>query len=913
MKWLKRHQAQSALKIRRASAVEALESRVLRTVFTVTNANDSGAGSLRDALTQSNTTVGIDTIAFNISSSSKVIHLASALPDLWDPGIMDGTTQPGYAGKPLVQIDGSAAGAGVTGMKMWGGSTIKGMSITGFGGGAIDMFNRGFGGNTVSALWIGVDLSGTAAGNNASGVGVWNTANNVIGGPNISDRNVISASKGALGVLIQGSSATNNLIQNNYIGTDPTGTAARPNATNGIGVQDAPNTRILNNLVSGNANDGIIILNANATGNVVQGNIVGLNAAGTAALPNQWYGIEVQSANNTVGGTTVAQRNIFSGNGQSGVVLFQGGATGNTIQGNYIGTDITGNVDLGNVYQGIAISGANSNSIKGNLISGNNAEGVGVFPGNSNTIQGNTIGLSAAGAALTNSTWAITLINGSSGNVVGGTAAGQANVIYSGHPSGTIFNGGGNTVSTNSIVSSQTTTPVAGSFAFSASSYSAAENAGTVTITVTRTANTNVAASVNYATANGTALSGSDYTAASGTLNFAVGDTSKTFTVALLNDSAIEPDETVGLSLSLPTGGATLGTPGAATLTITNDDVAIAGAFSFSSSSYSVNENQGSITVTVNRTANTNVAASVNYATSNGSAVSGSDYTAASGTLNFAAGETSKIFVVSVTNDTLVESDETVAIALSSPTAGATLGTPSTATLTIVSDDLPDLTPPKVTSAAFIYDAGPQKLRYTFSEDVSASLSTADIYVIDTTTYQSFTPTGVTYDRAANSAVFTFGAMLPNGNYRAYLFSDGISDAAGNALDGDANGNAGGSNTFDFWFLPGDVNRDGTVNFADLTTVAQNYGGAAKSYRQGDLDGDGQVGFGDLVILSQNYGVTMGGLANGAAVPAPLPATGVLATASKPSGVVLSSSSSVLDDQPKPVRKPVTSFSTKRI
>lgn len=910
MKSSKRQHAQSASKIRRATAVEPLESRVLLTVFTVTNTNDSGAGSLRDALTQSNNTVGIDTIAFNITSSSKVIHLASALPDLWDPGIMDGTTQPGYAGKPLVQIDGSAAGAGVTGMKMWGGSTIKGMSITGFGGGAIDMFNRGFGGNTVSASWIGVDLNGAAAGNNASGVGVWNTANNVIGGPNVSDRNVISSSKGALGVLIQGSSATNNVIQNNYIGTDPTGTAARPNATNGIGVQDAPNTKILNNLVSGNANDGIIILNANATANVVQGNIVGLNAAGTAALPNQWYGIEIQSANNTIGGSTAAQRNIFSGNGQSGVVLFQGGATGNMIQGNYIGTDITGNVDLGNVYQGIAISGANSNTIKGNLISGNNAEGVGVFPGNSNTIQGNTIGLSAAGAALTNSTWAITLINGSTGNVVGGTAAGQPNVIYSGHPSGTIFNGGGNTVSTNSIVSSQTTSNP-GSFAFGASSYSAAENAGSVTITVTRSANTNVAASVNYATSNGSATAGSDYTAASGTLSFAAGETSKTFSVALLNDNVIEPDETVSLALSAPTGGATLGTPATSTLTITNDDVAIPGAFALSASSYSVNENQGSITITVNRTANTNVAASVNFATADGSATAGSDYTTAKGTLSFAAGETSKTFSIPIINDTLVESNETVSLSLSAPTAGATLGNPSTATLTIISDDQPDLTPPTVTSANFAYASNPQKLVYTFSEDVSATLSPADIYIINTTTYQSYSPASFSYDKASNTAVFSFGSMLPEGNYRAYLFSDGITDAAGNQLDGDANGSAGGSNVYDFWFLPGDTNGDGTVNFADLTAVAQNYGGSAKTYAQGDFNGDGRVDFADLVMVSQNYGASMTSGA-GIAASSPVAALEVPAPvkASKPVAVT---SSSILQNPPSPVVRQTAPFSRKRI
>src|SRR5438445_7818979 len=133
------------------NTVEPLESRLLLTVFTVSNTNDTGAGSLRDALTQSNNTVGVDTIAFNITAASKVIRPASPLPDLWDPGILDGTTQPGYAGKPLIQINGTAAGAGATGMKMWGGSTLKGVSLTGFGGGAIDMFNRGFGGNNVQS------------------------------------------------------------------------------------------------------------------------------------------------------------------------------------------------------------------------------------------------------------------------------------------------------------------------------------------------------------------------------------------------------------------------------------------------------------------------------------------------------------------------------------------------------------------------------------------------------------------------------------------------------------------------------------------------------------------------------------------------------------------------------------------
>jgi hypothetical protein len=892
--------------------VESLESRTLLTVFTVTNTNDGGAGSLRDALNQSNNTAGVDTIAFNISAASKVIRPASELPGLWDPTILDATTQPGYAGKPLVQIDGG--GAGYTGIKMWGGSTIKGISLTNFNSGAIDMFNRGFGGNTVQASWIGVDLAGNLAGSTASGIGIWNTANNLVGGPNAADRNVISGSKGALGVLVQGSAATNNVIQNNYIGTDPTGNLARPNAKNGIGVQDAPNTKILNNVVSGNTNDGIIILNPNATGTIVQGNIVGLNAAGTATLPNLWYGIEIQSANNTIGGTTAAQRNVFSGNGESGVVLYLSSAANNLIQGNYIGTDVTGNVDLGNVYQGIAISeGPNGNQIKGNLISGNDAEGVGIFPGNNNTVQGNTIGLSAAGTPLTNRTWAVTLIN-SSGNVIGGTAAGQANVIYSGHPSGTIYNGGGNTVSTNQIVSS-TTTSVPGSFAFSASSYSAAENAGSVTVTVTRTIGTTVAASVNYATSNGTATSGSDYTAATGTLNFAAGETSKTFTVSLLNDSTVEADETVWLTLSSPTAGATLANPSTATLTITNDDAApIPGQFALGASTYAANENQGTVTITVTRSAGSTVAASVNYATANGTATAGQDYTAASGTLNFAAGETSKTFTIALTNDSQIESPETVGISLSSPTAGATLGSPAAATLTITSDDLPDTTPPTVTSAQFIYTSAQHKLRYSFSENVSATLSAAqDLYVVDTTTFQSYSPTGYSYDTATNTATFTFAGQMPKGAYQAYLFSTAVSDAAGNELDGDGNGTAGGVNVLDFHFIAGDANGDGAVDFNDLVAMSRNYNATGgMTWSQGDFNYDGTVDFKDLVLLSQNYNTTAGAIAAPqAAAIAPTP---TFANATQPT---VAAQVTATPTAPKPAKPAATKrpnlFSSKRI
>jgi hypothetical protein len=221
---------------------------------------------------------------------------------------------------------------------------------------------------------------------------------------------------------------------------------------------------------------------------------------------------------------------------------------------------------------------------------------------------------------------------------------------------------------------------------FSAASYTVNENQGTATITVTRTGDTSAAASVNFATSNGTATAGADYTATSGTLTFAAGDTSKTFTVPIIDDTLIEPDETINLTLTSP-AGATLGTQSTATLTIHSDDVAQPGVLQFSAASFSANENQGVVTITVTRTGGSNVPVSVNFATSNGTATAGSDYTATSGTLNFAVGETSKTFAVTILDDTLVEGPETVTLTLTNATGGATLGTPATATLTIVDND----------------------------------------------------------------------------------------------------------------------------------------------------------------------------------------------------------------------------------
>lgn len=226
-----------------------------------------------------------------------------------------------------------------------------------------------------------------------------------------------------------------------------------------------------------------------------------------------------------------------------------------------------------------------------------------------------------------------------------------------------------------------------GTLRFSVAGYSVNENGGTATITVTRTGGSSGSVSVNYATSNGTATAGSDYTATSGTLSFADGEMTRTFTIAITNDALLEGNETINLTLSNPTGGANLGSPATAVLTIQDDDAAQPGVIQFSTTAYTVNEAQGTITITVTRTGGSNVPVSVNYATSNGTATAGSDYTSTSGTLTFGVGETTKTFTIPIINDTAIESPETVTLTLSNPTNGATLGNPSTATLTINSDD----------------------------------------------------------------------------------------------------------------------------------------------------------------------------------------------------------------------------------
>ncbi len=197
---------------------------------------------------------------------------------------------------------------------------------------------------------------------------------------------------------------------------------------------------------------------------------------------------------------------------------------------------------------------------------------------------------------------------------------------------------------------------------FSSATYAVAENVTTTTITVTRT-NGNGAGSIDYATSNGSATAGQDYAATNGTLNFAVGETSKTFTVSITDDALVEGDETINLALTNPVN-ILLGTPNTAVLTITDNEPPI----NLTINDVTVTEPfSGTIAATFTVTLSPASASTVtvNYATADNTATNPADYATNNGTLNFTAGQTSKTVTVNVNADSLAESTETFFVNLS--------------------------------------------------------------------------------------------------------------------------------------------------------------------------------------------------------------------------------------------------------
>lgn len=221
--------------------------------------------------------------------------------------------------------------------------------------------------------------------------------------------------------------------------------------------------------------------------------------------------------------------------------------------------------------------------------------------------------------------------------------------------------------------------------AFTASTAAVNENAGSVSVSVTRTGQTSSAVGVSYATANGSATAGSDYTATSGVLDFAAGVTTRSINIPVANDGLTEGDETLTVGLSTPTGGASLGSP--ASMTITISDPPSPPTLRFDVSALTASEASSGVTATVVRAGDTSGSASVAYATADATALAGTDYQAAAGTLTFNPGVSSATITVPFIDDQRFEGDESFALTLSAP-SGATLTTPNSMTVTILENDL---------------------------------------------------------------------------------------------------------------------------------------------------------------------------------------------------------------------------------
>jgi hypothetical protein len=228
-----------------------------------------------------------------------------------------------------------------------------------------------------------------------------------------------------------------------------------------------------------------------------------------------------------------------------------------------------------------------------------------------------------------------------------------------------------------------------GSLQFSGSNYTASEGDASIAVPVTRTNGSSGAVSIVCTTSDLTATAGSDYTATQSTVNFADGDLISNCVIPVLDDSSYEADESLMVTLATPGGGAVLGTPASAVVTLSSDDtIPSAGSLQFSLSEYQLNEDGGTATISISRSGGSSGAVAVSYASSDSTATAGEDYTAVSGSLSIADGATSGSFQIVLLDDSEYEGDERVTLSLSNPTGGAVLGQTSQVDLIIGEDDL---------------------------------------------------------------------------------------------------------------------------------------------------------------------------------------------------------------------------------
>jgi hypothetical protein len=749
-------------------AIAILVGAAKAATFVVTTTADSGAGSLRKAILDANANAGADTINFNIAGSGvrTILPQSPGLPEITDTVTINGASQSGYVNNPLIEIDGS----GVDQTKVYSGIIvrngnviIKALVIRDFPGrGILVECSTDCDSKPASLILtgsrIGTNSDGTvAAGNGWSGVDIYanKAASSQIGGTGANEKNVISGNT-TYGIRIDNHNAqlpdNSFLIVNNMIGTNLAGTAALPNGNSGVYITasrvtvggDAPAER---NIISGNDGNGITIAgNRNSDDfNIIEGNYIGTNAAGTAAVGNKYDGISMgPSDNNRIGGLQPGTGNVISGNSWSGISfhpnpyylpngngIVADGPNDTQIYGNKIGTNAAGTAAIGNGYEGISIIG-NNNSVglsgvaaSSNIISGNGKNGVAVHDwrqwyGNmgphhtkskGNKIQLNYIGTNPAGADLGNGKSGVLVSGEVIDTLIGGGSVAENTIAFNDSDGVAVSKANHNQWNTTIPVDAQITANKIHSNALRGINvYGDDAQAG----------NDPQDADVGENNLqNAPVLTGAFADTIAGTLHSTPG---KTFSLDFYSspscdDSGKGEGQNYLGSISVSTDangnasfetffGAPAGTVVTATATApsalgnTNGSTSefsqcvasngqLVTKISFNAATYSVNESAGTATITVTRSGVIN-SASVNYAiVHGGSAAVGQDYTTTSGTLNFNAGQATKTFTIPIVNDTTDEPDETINLALFNPSASGVLVNPSTAVLTITDNDNP--------------------------------------------------------------------------------------------------------------------------------------------------------------------------------------------------------------------------------
>ncbi len=449
--------------------------------------------TLRAAIEQANETANVnadtlDEISFDIDGLDvHTIQPMSPLPVITEAVYIDGYTQGiaklntlvvGSDAVLLIEIDGSLAGALTHGLTLESnGSTIRGLVINRFG--LANILLDGANENHIEGNYIGTDATGTfARPNGADGIALFDSASNVFGGATPDKRNVISGNAWS-GIAILNGPSQGNIVEGNYIGTDPSGLNDVGNELDGVlitalvGVNVyASNNRIggagagQHNIISGNGRAGVQVFRG--TRNEILGNLIGTKVDGSTRLPNQNDGVLLNEAsNNLVGGQFVGdgsgtiaayKRNILSGNAGRGISIFVGNqsASGNLVVGNYIGTDITGLQSVPNTFGGVLlgsgvgaagtvanniIGGTDGTSATRNIISGNDSSGVSLVGPmvTTNEVVGNFIGLDKTGTVKLGNA-----LDGVRFTTFGGQATGPTSNFI-----GTSTSTGGNVISGN--------------------------------------------------------------------------------------------------------------------------------------------------------------------------------------------------------------------------------------------------------------------------------------------------------------------------------------------------------------------------------------------------------------------------------------------------------------------------------